>query len=95
MSGPIAGRVDNGRRGQAQLPFYTGEVGVTERAGMLELAWFGRPLTLSKPAEGELDGVRIRVNGLTSRELSADPGAQRGSSLQAIIAMAELVGRTG
>ena len=82
MADAITGSIENGRRAQVALPFYSGVVGVRERGDAIELAWFGLPVAFAGPVEGTLDGQRIRVTAVRARGAGAS---------QALVAAAERV----
>lgn len=91
MAEAITGGVENSRLAQLDARgLYQDEVGVRERGGTLELAWFGRPPAFTAAVTGKLDDQAIRVTGVRSRDLSqAQPLRQRAATGKAITATAE------
>lgn len=66
----IAGDVINGTTGIAAFAFYAGSVGICERDGMREVAFFA-PLTMPNlPSEGFLDGEKVTVIDVQIRDLN-------------------------
>lgn len=61
--------VENGRTADVEFPFYTGPVGVRERDGHSELAYFGVAPELKFPIYGKVDGKRVSVTAIQSRDL--------------------------
>lgn len=64
----IAGGVDNGTTGVAAFTFYAGGVGICQRAGYREIAFFSLPVTAVLPCEGLVDGEKVIVTEIRSRE---------------------------
>jgi hypothetical protein len=82
----ITGAVDNGRRGTAIFRFYEGPVGIRERDGAIELAFFSPPLRYRLPEEGLVDGQAVRVSGVRAREIDPDmPASTRSTAPRAIV----------
>lgn len=69
MSQETIGSIDNGRSALAEFPFYRGMVGVRDRDGYIELAYFDKVSDLKLPIDGKLDGERVRVLSVKARDL--------------------------
>ncbi len=85
----ITGEVENGRRGVAVFPpsFYSGPVGIRERDGGMEIAFFAPPMRYRLPVEGTVDGVKVRVVSVAARDLDpAMPVPARSTTPRAIVA---------
>lgn len=82
----ITGAVDNGRRGAAIFRFYEGPVGIRDRDGVIELAFFSPPLHYRLPEEGLVDGQAVRVTGVRARDIDPDvPASTRSTTPRAIV----------
>ena len=66
----IAGGVNNGTTGVAAFTFYAGVVGICERDGTREVAFFASMMTPDLPAEGFLDGEKVIVTEVRTRDLN-------------------------
>lgn len=86
MSEPasIAGQVEPGRQAVAAFPFYNGPVGVRERDGWMDAAFFAPAVRATLPVSGTLDGRRVRITALSTRQI--DPTAKPRGAMCAITA---------
>ncbi|MBB4619983.1 hypothetical protein [Sphingomonas abaci] len=80
----IAGGSEPGRQGVAAFPFYTGAVGIRERDGWLDVAFFAPEVRARLPAIGFLDGVKVRIASVAARQI--DPSARPRGAMCAITA---------
>ena len=80
----IAGGTEPGRQGVAAFPFYEGEVGIRERDGWWDVAFFAPGVRAKLPASGVLDGRSVRVTAISTRQ--ADPAAKARGAMCAITA---------
>lgn len=86
MSDPvsIAGGTEPGRQGAAVFPFYSGPVGIRDRDGWLDVAFFAPEVRAKLPVSGKLDGRSVRVTAISTRQ--ADPQAKPRGAMCAITA---------
>lgn len=87
MSQPasIRGETDPGRQAVAAFPFYSGPVGVREREGWMDIAFFAPEVRRANlPVAGLLDGQRVWITALSTRQL--DPTAKPRGAMCAITA---------
>ncbi|MBD8547900.1 hypothetical protein [Sphingomonas sp. CFBP 8760] len=83
----ITGGVNNGQRGTAVFTFYQGPVGIRNRSGWFEVAFFSSVVRPELPAAGLLDGKDVMVTGVTTRHLDpANPAKGRSEEPRAITA---------
>ncbi len=83
----IAGGVVNGTTGIAAFTFFRGLVGICDRDGVREIAFFASPVTAELPSEGFLDGEKVLVTEIRTRDLNPGERARtRDRSPRAIIA---------
>jgi hypothetical protein len=83
----IAGSVVNGATGIAAFTFYAGTVGICERDGYLEVAFFAHPVTAELPSEGFLDGEKVTVIEVRTRDRNpGEPTRGRDRGPRVIIA---------
>ena len=80
----IAGVTEPGRQGIADLPFYAGTVGIRERDGWLDVAFFAPEVRAKLPAAGKLDGRDVRITAVSTRQI--DPTAKPRGAMCAITA---------
>ena len=80
----IAGGTDPGRQAQAAFPFYKGPVGVRDRDGWMDVAFFAPSVRPTLPIHGLLDGARVRITAIDTRPL--DPTDRRRGAMCAITA---------
>lgn len=66
----IAGGVVNGTTGIAAFAFYAGMVGICERNGFREIAFFAPTVETELPSEGILDGEKVTVIEVRTRDLN-------------------------
>ena len=66
----IAGGVINGTTGIAAFAFFAGSVGICERDGMREVAFFASMTMPNLPSEGFLDGEKVTVIDVQIRDLN-------------------------
>jgi len=66
----IAGGVVNGTTGIAAFTFYAGAVGICDRDGYREVAFFAPPVAPELPSEGFLDGEKVTVIEVRTRDLN-------------------------
>lgn len=66
----IAGGVVNGTTGIAAFTFYAGGVGICERDGYREVAFFSPLVTPELPSEGFLNGEKVTVIEVRTRDLN-------------------------
>lgn len=87
MSEPlsIAGGTEPGRQGVALFPFYRGAVGIRERDGWLDVAFFAPEVNAKLPATGFLDGAKVRIASVAARQI--DPSARPRGAMCAITAI--------
>ena len=86
MSDPvsIAGGTEPGRQGVAAFPFYSGPVGIRDRDGWLDVAFFAPEVRAKLPVSGKLDGRSVRVTAISTRQ--TDPAAKARGAMCAITA---------
>lgn len=80
----IAGGAEPGRQGVAAFPFYSGPVGVRDRDGWLDVAFFAPEVRAKLPVSGKLDGRDVRITAISTRQI--DPGAKPRGAMCAITA---------
>lgn len=80
----IAGSTEPGRQTVAAFPFYSGPVGVRERDGWLDVAFFAPLVRMTLPISGLLDGKRVRITAVSTRQI--DPTAKARGAMHAITA---------
>ena len=80
----IAGGTEPGRQGVAAFPFYSGSVGIRDRDGWLDVAFFAPEVRAKLPVSGKLDGRSVRVTAISTRQ--ADPQAKPRGAMCAITA---------
>lgn len=80
----IIGAVAPSRQARADFPFYEGQVGVRERDGWLDVAFFALDVRAKLPVDGLLDGKRIRITAISTRQI--DPSAKARGAMCAITA---------
>lgn len=83
-SASIAGATEPGRQAVAAFPFYAGPVGVRERDGWMDVAFFAPEVRAKLPVEGTLDGSRVRITAISTRQI--DPIAKARGAMCAITA---------
>jgi len=66
----IAGGVINGTTGFATFEFFAGQVGICQRDGAREVAFFAPLVTPDLPSEGILDGEKVTVIEIRTRPLN-------------------------
>lgn len=86
MSEPasIAGSIEPGRQALADFPFYAGPVGVRERDGWIDVAFFAPEVRVKLPLAATLDGRGVRVTAISTRQI--DPIAKSRGAMCAITA---------
>lgn len=83
----IGGSVNNGRTGVAAFPFYKGSVGIRDREGEMEVAFYSQPMRFKLPVSGFVDGQKVTVISVRARDLDPDvPTSTRSTALRAIVA---------
>ena len=80
----IAGGTEPGRQGVAAFPFYSGPVGIRDRDGWLDVAFFAPEVRAKLPVSGKLDGRSVRVTAISTRQ--TDPAAKARGAMCAITA---------
>lgn len=80
----IAGGTEPGRQGVAVFPFYEGEVGIREREGWWDVAFFAAGVRAKLPVSGMLDGRPVRITAISTRQI--DPNAKPRGAMCAITA---------
>lgn len=78
----ISGTTEPGRQANADFPFYTGPVGVRDRDGWIDVAFFAPDVRVKLPAVGSLDGRKVRITAISTRQL--DPSARSRGAMCAI-----------
>lgn len=68
----IGGNVENGRTGMAAFPFFTGPVGIRDRDGAMEIAFYSPPMRFKLPVKGVIDGQDVQVIAVRARDLDPD-----------------------
>lgn len=86
----IAGSTEPGRQAQADFPFYVGSVGVRDRDGWMDVAFFAPDVRAKLPVSGTLDGKPVRITAISTRPL--DRTARGRGVMSAITATAILEG---
>jgi hypothetical protein len=82
----LAGSAEPGRQAQAEFPFLKGPttVGVRDRDGWMDVAFFAPEVRAKLPADGLLDGQPVRVIAISTRVL--DPTIRTRGAMCAITA---------
>lgn len=80
----IEGSTEPGRQGIAAFPFYDGPVGIRDRDGWLDVAFFAPEIKGKLPVSGTLDGRPVRITAIATRKL--DPAARPRGAMCAITA---------
>jgi len=80
----IAGGTESGRQGVAVFPFYEGPVGIREREGWWDVAFFASGVRAKLPVSGMLDGRSVRITAISTRQ--TDPSAKPRGAMCAITA---------
>jgi hypothetical protein len=80
----IAGGTESGRQGVAVFPFYEGPVGIREREGWWDVAFFATGVRAKLPVSGMLDGRAVRITALSTRQ--TDPTAKARGAMCVITA---------
>lgn len=80
----ISGSAEPGRQGVALFPFFAGPVGIRERDGWWDVAFFAPEVRAKLPVSGKLDGRSVRVTAISTRQ--TDPAAKARGAMCAITA---------
>lgn len=80
----IAGSTEPGRQAIADFTFHKGPVGVRDRDGWMDVAFYAPSVRTTLPIHGLLDGQRVRITAIDTRPL--DPTVRTRGATCAITA---------